>query len=483
MNLGLARGSIRLRLTLWYAGILALLLTGFALASYFTIAYVVSSRTDQTLAEIADAFADTVSGEHQEDKAEAMNAVVREVLGDLRFRGYRFAVYDNQARLVATSTVRGPGKDDTLLHSLLMPSSKMVALLALAERNGSDYATFLEHRQRIRAYVSWLHGSDEDYMLVALRSLNGQQRMLDDLSGAFLAAVPLTLLLACAGGYWLARKGLAPVLAMARQAQHISATNLDERLPVVNPDDELGTLARTFNELLARLNDSFEHQRRFMADASHELRTPVAIVRGEAEVTLARSERTPDEYREALKIIGGESRRLTQAVDDLFLLSRADVGQIELVVREFYLDELVQECVRALRTVAEAKGVAVRYVTGGEMLFRGDETFLRRMILNLLDNAIKYTPRSGRVEAGCEKTSVGYRVMIADNGCGISADAQPHIFERFYRADIHHSESGAGLGLPIARWIAEAHGGHLELVHSDSGGSVFEFTLPWSALR
>ncbi|MGH8601212.1 MAG: histidine kinase dimerization/phospho-acceptor domain-containing protein, partial [Burkholderiales bacterium] len=336
----------------------------------------------------------------QEDKAEAMNAVVREIVGDLRFRGYRFAVYDNKARLVATSAVRGSGKDDTLLHSLLMPSSKMVALLALAEQNGSDYATFLDHRQQIRAYVSWLHGPDENYTLVALRSLNGQQRMLDDLLGAFLAAVPLTLLLACAGGYWLARKGLAPVLAMARQVQHISATNLDKRLPVVNSDDELGTLARTFNDLLARLNDSFEHQRRFMADASHELRTPVAIVRGEAEVTLARSERTADEYREALKIIGGESRRLTQAVDDLFLLSRADVGQIELVVREFYLDELVQECVRALRTAADAKGVAVRCVTAGEMPFRGDETLLRRMILNLLDNAIKYTPRGGQVEAG-----------------------------------------------------------------------------------
>jgi heavy metal sensor kinase len=483
VNFGLAPTSIRLRLTLWYAGVLALLLTGFALASYFTIAYVISSRTDQTLAEIAGGFADTLSGEHQEDKAEAMNAVVREIVGDLRFRGYRFAVYDDKARLIATSAMPDPEKNDALLHSLLMPSSKMVALLALAKQNGSDYATFVDRRQQIRAYVSWLHGPDENYTLVAMRSLNGQQRMLDDISGAFLVAIPLTLLLAWAGGYWLARKGLAPVLAMARQAQHIGATNLSERLPVVNSNDELGTLARTFNELLARLDDSFEHQRRFMADASHELRTPVAIVRGEAEVALVRSGRTADEYREALKIIGAESRRLTQAVDDLFLLSRADVGQMELIARDFYLDELVQECVQALRTVADAKGVAIHSEVHGEMPFHGDESLLRRMILNLLDNAIKYTPRGGQVEVGCEKTSAGYRIVIADNGCGISAGAQPHIFERFYRADIHHGESGAGLGLPIARWIAEAHGGRLELMHSDSGGSVFEFTLPFPVLR
>lgn len=477
MNIG-ALHSIRARLTLWYTGVLALLLIAFALAAYFTVAHTVSGRTDQALVEITGAFGDTVSGEHRESESKAMAVVVRETLGDLRFRGYRFAVYDGKHRLVAASVVRGSGKAEKLLRSLLTPSTRMVSLLVRAEQGDSDYATFFGHEHQIRAYASRLHSSAANYTLVAMHFLDQQQDMLEDLSEALFAVVPLALLLACAGGYWLARKGLAPVSAMARQAQRISAANLHERLPIVNPRDELGTLAATFNGLLARLGGAFEQQQRFMADASHELRTPVAIVRGETEVALSKPSRSEMEYRESLAIAHGESVRLTRIVEDLFLLSRADTGQLALSKSAFYLDELVQECVYTLRTLAASRQMSIICEVDGEMLFRGDENLIRRMIINLLDNAIKYSSTEGKVRVECRHRQNGYCIVVTDSGGGIPADSQPHVFERFYRADVHRGKSGAGLGLPIARWIAQAHGGQIDLVRSDSSGSLFKIRLP-----
>jgi two-component system OmpR family sensor kinase len=253
---------------------------------------------------------------------------------------------------------------------------------------------------------------------------------------------------------------------------------------VVNERSELGRLALTFNELLARLDVSFEQQRRFMADASHELRTPVAIVRGESEVALSQESRSPEEYRESLAILHEEGRRLTRIVEDLFTLARADAGQYGLDPASFYLDETAAECVRAVRSLAARRGVALRHEDGGgEMPMRGDEGLVRRMLLNLLDNAIKYTPAGGEVRVELAREGEAYAIRITDTGVGVPEEARPHIFERFYRADKARSRNGgagggAGLGLSIASWIAEAHGGRVTLERSGRGGSTFLVSLP-----
>ena len=273
---------------------------------------------------------------------------------------------------------------------------------------------------------------------------------------------------------------------MSSQAGHIGTGNLHERLAVQNERDELGHLARSFNSLLDRLSESFERQQRFMADASHELRTPVAIMRGEAEVALSRKTRSADEYRESLSALQKESERLTHIVEDLFTLTRADAGQYPIQPREFYLDELITDCVHSARTLALAKKISLNFEGAEESPVRADESLLRRMILNLLDNAIKYTPEGGRVTVTCSKIGDQYALSITDTGIGIPVELQPRIFERFFRADKARSRpesdgGGAGLGLSISRWIAEAHHGRLELTRSDSTGSTFTAFLPAKA--
>jgi signal transduction histidine kinase len=272
---------------------------------------------------------------------------------------------------------------------------------------------------------------------------------------------------------------------MSNQAGRIGAANLHERLTIRNENDELGHLGKSFNELLNRLSASFDQQRRFMADASHELRTPVAILRGEAEVSLSRETRSQEEYRESLTIIRNEAGRLAQIVEDLFTLARADAGQHPLVRHEFYLDELVSEVIRSARALALDKDISLVGKTSGECVFVGDEELLRRMVMNLVSNAIKYTPRGGCVTVACDGTDGHYSLTVSDTGPGIPPALQGRIFDRFFRADVARSreagdQGGAGLGLAIARWIAEAHRGSLELIRSDSTGSVFSAFLPFS---
>jgi heavy metal sensor kinase len=322
------------------------------------------------------------------------------------------------------------------------------------------------------------------WSLVVLRSLHPQRELLEQIRLTFAWLIPLGVLLAGVGGYFLARKSLAPVAAMGAQVERISAANLHERLAVRNASDELGRLARTFNELLDRLDQTFERQRRFISDASHELRTPISILRGEAEVALSQAERTPQEYRESLAVLHEEAKRLANIVEDLFTLTRADAGEYRLARSDFYLDELAADCVRATRTLAQAKNLSLVAVAPHEMPVRADEDLLRRMILNLLDNAIKYTPEGGSVTLACSVAADGYELSVTDSGPGIPADMQSRIFERFFRVDRARSrtgrDGGAGLGLSIARWIAEAHLGRLDLERSDATGSVFKAHIPAS---
>jgi two-component system OmpR family sensor kinase len=269
---------------------------------------------------------------------------------------------------------------------------------------------------------------------------------------------------------------------MSVQTDLITASNLHQRLLVQNSADELGRLATTFNRLLDRLDQAFEQQRRFIADASHELRTPVAILRGEAEVAISQPSRSPAEYRESLVVLHQEAKRLAKIVEDLFTLTRADSGQYPLSLQDFYLDELITECARSVRALADGKQISVVVEAEPELQICADEPLLRRMLLNILDNAIKYTPAGSSVSLSCRTVNSGVEIVVADNGPGIPVPLQSRIFERFFRVDLARSrgtnEGGAGLGLSIARWIVEAHDGRLELSRSDAAGSTFTALLP-----
>jgi heavy metal sensor kinase len=294
---------------------------------------------------------------------------------------------------------------------------------------------------------------------------------------ACLIGIPLALLFAAGGGLWLGRHGLQPLTSMAAEAQGITASTLDRRLTVPRSAAELEQLAASFNHVLDRLGSALSTQRRFMADASHELRTPVSIMRTAADVTLSRPVREEAEYREALAAVAQQTSRLTRLVDDMLVLARADGGGYPIVLTTVDMAALVNECVRELGPSADEKAIAVR-VSLEPVTLQGDEALLRRMFSNLMGNALTYTPRGGSVDVSLAKADEAVVVRVADTGPGIPAEDRERVFERFVRLDPARGAGGAGLGLAIARWVAEAHGGGVRIVSSGAGGSIFAATLP-----
>ncbi len=291
--------------------------------------------------------------------------------------------------------------------------------------------------------------------------------------------IPLALLFAIGGGWWLGRHGLHPLTSMAAEAQAITEKTLDKRLTVPADTSELEQLAVSFNSVLERLGNALSTQRQFMADASHELRTPISIVRTAADVTLSGKTRDEEEYRDALSVIAQHALRLTRLVDDMLVLARADGGGYPIVMADLDMSVLVNDCVRELAPRAHEKDIIVRAALS-PVRVRGDDALLRRLCSNLLMNALIYTPPGGSVDVtlACEDAEAVLRV--ADTGPGIPAEDRERVFERFVRLDPSRAGGGAGLGLAIARWVAEVHQGSVRIASSNLTGSVFAATLPVS---
>ena len=297
-----------------------------------------------------------------------------------------------------------------------------------------------------------------------------------------LVGLPLALGLAGFGGYFLARRALSPVERMARRAREINAERLGARIDVENPHDELGVLAQAFNETLSGLERSFEQLRRFTSDASHELRTPLTAIRSVGEVGL-QQDGTRDHYREVIGSMLEEVGRLGRLVESLLTISRADSGQIRLQQSTIALFPLVQEASFLLDVLAEEKGQTLSLDGDDTIHLKADGVILRQVVINLLDNAIKYSPRGGHIAVRIMRSDpVTACVEIEDCGPGIPPEHRDRVFDRFYRVDEGRSREagGAGLGLAIAKWGAEAHGGHLEL-ESASTGCTFRLILPVSS--
>ena len=480
--------SVRVRLTLWYSIVLGLVLVLLAVSTFIVYRRSLTQRRDSNLAELANAFAATFSAELSDQSGpEAVAGAFREAMLEHRFRDTVFVFVDSSGKLLQSSLeLPLVGQSRERVTADLFSSEAFHGLAVSGGLPSYGFRTVPGGKDGFRGYSRPLSAFGHNYTLVLLQSLHPEQEMMEDIRNTYLWIIPVALLLASVGGYFLARKSLAPVVAMASQARSMGAANLHDRLAIVNQRDELGQLALSFNQLLDRLEESFERQRRFMSDASHELRTPVAILRGETEVTLARSDRSSEEYRETLAILRDESQRLAHIIEDLFTLTRADAGQYPLTLRDIYLDELAGEVLHRARSLALAKHITLSPAIEPDLPLHADEALLGRMILNLLDNAIKYAPPGSTVNLACRRLEDLYLLSVSDNGPGIPAELQPRIFERFFRADKVRSRSesdtgGAGLGLSIARWIAKAHHGRLELTRSDSSGTTFTAYLPLGA--
>lgn len=281
-------------------------------------------------------------------------------------------------------------------------------------------------------------------------------------------------------GYLMAKKALKPVDKIRRAAVKISFRNLEEYIDIGARRDELGKLAETFNAMISRLRDAFQRINQFSVDVSHELKTPLTILKGGTEVVL-RKERDPEEYRALLASHLEEIDRMSQIIDDLLLLSKVDTGKMQLNVSEIDLKDLILQVYVGMKISADKKDVALIVDELQDTRLKGDELKLRRMLWNIVENGIKYTNSGGRVEISSASDNGYVRINVRDTGVGIGEEDIKYIFDRFYRADrARKRESGTGLGLSISKWIAEAHRGVIEVESHPPSGSLFSIKLPVS---
>ena len=453
--------SLRARLTFWHAAVLL-----GAVVVFGAWVYVIESRLrlaelDADLRRAAAALAAGVDAEMEEGTSLTEGAP--EACREFSSPGRVLWIVDGAGQLVAGRALPGIGAGSA-------PAEGEGA--ATVASGGESWRVVVVSRRSRRAF----------YRVAAAAPLAALAAERAVLRRALFVGIPLAAALAAAGGWWVARRALAPVTRMAEQARQITHRSPSFRLEAPASGDEVGSLAAAFNDLLARLDGALRAQRRFMADASHELRTPLSIVRSAADVTLSRETRAEAEYREALGVVAEHARRLGRMVDDMLTLARADAGGLTLEARPLYLDELVEDCARDARVLAGERGIEVCCPLSSEALFDGDERLLRQMLMNLLDNAVRHTPAGGRVTVRLAAEAARFEISVRDEGPGIPPGEEERIFERFVRTEAGRGRpGGAGLGLPIARCVAEAHGGTVLLATRGPGGSTFLARLPRGA--
>jgi heavy metal sensor kinase len=468
--------SVRARLTLLYVLIFGVLLGAFSLSLYALIRKDARDRFDRSLTKAARTIANLFHHEMIEN-GHVESVAIAHAIREYQQPNLFLAIFRDDSLLDANHNQRPEGSSGAKHPAASAPKDLLAQ--AIASRDPVLTTTVADGQDEWRV-VAYAPGSEEaEYVIVVAESRRDLIDQMRALRRIFFLSLPAMVLMAGLAGYLLARKSLAPIAEMTSQAKRISAENLHERLPVKNKNDELGKLARVFNDLLARIESSFDGMRHFTADASHELRTPLAIIRGEADVALSQ-DREPGEYRETLAIIQDEARRLSGIVEDMLALARADAGERRLKLGEFYFNDLIEECVHSSRALALNKNLMLDFESSGDTAFRGDEDLLRRMVVNLLDNAIKYTPDGGSVSVKLWREDERINLRVTDSGIGIPAEAAARVFERFYRVDKarSRSEGGSGLGLPIVKWIVEAHHGSVSLESAPERGSSFTVSLP-----
>jgi len=469
--------SIRFRLTLWYVGVLAAILGLFSGVVYVVLGRNLVAEVDRGLAERADQVVASIMARNDP------LSVVRTGLIDLPELDVFSApsTYLQVMRSDGTIAAHSPN-----LGNQQLPWDADVMALNTQGRIARKMVYLPSGvRLRIHSVPILVDGRLAGAVLVG-QSLNSIDGALQHVLTLLVIGTLLALVAAGAGGLLLARLALRPIDRVAAAAASISRTqDLGQRLPAPRTEDELGRLVATFNSMLERLDQLFQAQQRLSADVSHELRTPLTTILGNVDWLRHGAADNPAERAAALDAIEGDVERMNRLVADLLLMAQADAGmQLKMVPVE--LDTLLLEVFRQARTIAagRARGQPVNVRLGHEdqAVVEGDPDRLRQLLLNLVDNALKYSPPGGTVTLSLFREQDGVRVCVQDSGPGIPPEVLPHIFERFYRGPQQEEHKGAGLGLAIARWIAEAHGGRLTAESSPGQGSTFTLWLPCTSM-
>ena len=336
-----------------------------------------------------------------------------------------------------------------------------------------------KHQVRLRSLTARANIEGHEFVVRLFRPEAPLYKEINRFLLLLLIALPLALVIAAFGGYWLAGRLLSPIDKMTEAARNISSTNLSERLPVDNPSDELGRLAITFNDLLERLRESFDRLQQFTYDAAHELRTPLTAIRSMGEVALQKSHDTGT-YHEIIGSILEENNRLTNLVNSLLILSRADSGQFVLNREETDITRFTSQAIEIILPLAEEKKQTILFKQEKSVMIALDKTLFRQALLNLLDNAIKYSPPNSTITVALEIEEREVRVRVTDPGDPIPEALHEKIFERFYRLDKSRARElgGTGLGLSIARWAIEIQGGRITLTTGRDKGNTFTIHIP-----
>jgi heavy metal sensor kinase len=454
------RLSIRLRLTAWYVAILLASLSLFGIVAFVAMRKGIEKSVDENLGGQADGAAEVMGRVLQQEPAELQDELKEHQ--ELREQADFLQVCDQNGRWIYRSRlmehydVPVPVKASYSAYNVTSADLPLRVLVREVSAGGHTY------RIQVAAPMDDFYDAIDQFKLMIL------------------LLSPLLLFLASAGGYWLSRRALAPVDQITRAAQDINSNSLAKRLDIPQSGDELQRLSETLNSMLGRLESSFNRITQFTADASHELRTPLALMRTTTEVSL-RTSQTVADYREAQQEILGELEKTSSLVEKLMLLARADAGVETLQRVPVNVAECLLDACKDGQVLAEAKHVRFSAeIDGQDLIVQGDSLALHRLFLILIDNAVKYTPSGGSITVGLKRTDASAIAEFRDNGIGISADDLPNIFERFYRADKARSREfgGVGLGLSIARWVAEAHRGSIEVQSTPGTGSVFRIRLP-----
>ena len=453
----LRRLPIRVRLTIWYSLFLAAALILFTIVAIWMMRHSINVTVDEQLAEEARAVQALVNGAstpalrdqvraHAELQAGSSLIQVLDESGEFIYRSPRLQALHLPVRYPQKKkfmTVK-PGGEPMRVYAIQATSDGRTFTIQVAE----DMDDYLEALQRYRLLL-WM-------------------------------GIPAILFAATLGGHWMSQRALAPVDEITAAAQKISPTDLTGRVQLPGTRDELDRLAETLNAMLQRIESAFEQMKQFTADASHDLRTPISVIRTRAEITL-RKPRNEEQYREALNEIVAESERLSDLIDNLLLLARTDVGAEALKVKRVDLCDIARRASAEGKTLAESRDVQWSETFPNSSLWiGGDADALRRLFLILIDNAIKYTPEHGAVSIQVGNSDGKAWLEVSDTGIGIAEADVPHIFERFYRADSARSRDsgGFGLGLSIGNWIAKAHQAEIKVEAAPGKGSRFQVRLP-----
>lgn len=454
---------LRTRLTVWFAASLLLILTPFVIG-FLTLQW--GSMREALDHHLEEDFEVVVEMLVVRDGAIRWRTDAEHDLGYDAARQRWVEVYGPSSRLLYT---RGLPDTPFIQRSLPPPEQTAPGFRSIRTPGGARVRTFTAERNVGGWQLTVRVARAEDELVDGLRRL-----LL-----IFVVSIPLGVGFASAAGYVISGRMLEPVAQMAARARSISAERLSERLPVENPSDELGQLAVVFNATFERLEESFDRLKRFSADVSHELRTPLTAIRSVGEIGL-RKRQDHAGYRETIGSMLEEADRLAHLIDELLMLSRWESGRVKPVRERLDLSRLVFQVAEQLQVLAEERGVFLDLTITGPLLVDADPTMLRQAVMNVLDNAIKYTGERTRVRVWATSTDTHHRLAVDDQGPGIPPEHRDRVAQRFYRVDDGRSREagGTGLGLSIVDWALTVHDGRLEIDENDWGGTRVWLMLP-----